>query len=68
MSIVSKINGAARVAELRIEANEIATLCKQRPPVIVSRLSSSARSRRLLFLMLAAERQRNAQLVKELLR
>jgi hypothetical protein len=68
MSIASAINRAARVAELRIEANEIAALCKQRPPVIVTRLSSSARGRRLLFLLLAAERQRNAQLVKELMR
>jgi hypothetical protein len=58
---------SARIAELRAAANALAMACKRPAPVILSRLSSSARDRRLL-LLLARERRRSARLVAELMK
>lgn len=60
---------AARVAELKATASSVAALC--RPPAAVE-LPRSTRDgnsgRRLLLLLLARERRRNARLVAELIR
>jgi hypothetical protein len=58
---------SARIAELRVAANALAAACKRPTPVILPRMSSSARDRRLL-LLLARERRRSARLVAELMK
>jgi hypothetical protein len=58
---------SARIAELHAAASALAEACKRPAPVILPRLSSSARDRRLL-LLLARERRRNARLVAELVK
>jgi len=55
----------ARIAELRAAANALAVACKRPTPVILPRMSSSARDRRLL-LLLAHERKQRARLIAEL--
>ncbi len=51
---------AARVAELKMAAEEVARLC--RPPAVVSLPSDRLSAQRRLLLLLAAERRRSARL------
>jgi hypothetical protein len=53
---------SARVAELRMAAEEISALCRRPVAVSLPRLPSS--DRRRLLLLLAHERRRNARLVE----
>jgi len=59
---------AARVAELRALASSTATLCRPPAAVELPRTRDGNSGRRLLLLLLARERRRNARLVAELIR
>ena len=58
---------AARVAELKAAASSVAALCRAPATVELPRTRDGNSGRRLLLLLLARERRRNARLV-ELLR
>lgn len=55
---------SARIAELRDRASSVAALCKAPAVVEVSCSRRGIDARRLLLLLLARERHRNASLVK----
>lgn len=51
----------ARVAEMRMAADEVAALCKPRPAVVLPRRPHAVRRR--LLALLVSERRRSAKLV-----
>jgi len=60
---------AARVAELKATASSVAALCRPPAAVELPRAHRDGNSgRRLLLLLLARERRRNARLVAELVK
>jgi hypothetical protein len=59
---------AARIAELKAAASSTAALCKPPAAVELPRSRDGNSGRRLLILLLARERRRNARLVAELIR
>jgi len=59
---------AARIAELKASASSVAALCRPPAAVELPRSRDGNSGRRLLFLLLARERRRNARLVAELIR
>jgi|KBSMisStaDraftv2_1062788.scaffolds.fasta_scaffold02656_13 hypothetical protein len=59
---------AARIAELKASASSVAALCRPPAAVELPRSRDGNSGRRLLLLLLARERRRNARLVAELIR
>jgi hypothetical protein len=65
---VQAILQSARIAELRDTTSSVARLCRPPGAVELPRHGDGNNGRRLLFLLLARERRRNARLVAELVK